>query len=514
MSNLSNHLVFGACMILLCGCTSINYEYPRPESHAYIDTRATYLGQYLEEKTNGRQDGESGFLLLSNGIDALAARLLFADKAARSIDVQYYLIKDDVVGNIFVQSLLDAADRGVRVRLLLDDIFTGGFDAGLIALNSHPHIEIRIFNPFNRGLFGRAVSAATSFSRINRRLHNKSFTVDNQITLIGGRNIANEYFGASTDVNFRDLDVVGIGPIVADVSNMFDLYWNHETAQPVGAFIKPLKDVEAELRRIRVDLASNVSTIRTTVYADAVIKQIGDYLDETAPFRWAPYQLVYDSPVKGVRDIKRAESITLPLAETLGSAQQEVVIISPYFVPQKTGVEGLIELRQRNVEVSVITNSLAANNQTLVHGGYMPARKPLLAGGVKIYEIRPDMSVSGSEFVASDRSKRATLHTKAFIVDRKKIFIGSFNFDPRSANLNTELGVIIEDEQLGSVLADQIEMQLPTTTYTLTLSEDRSLRWLTVGDSGDLVFDKEPESTWVQRLTARIARFLPIHGQL
>ena len=207
-------------VMFLCGCATVDFDYPKPASDALTDTDDTYLGQRLAGLAD-QHPGESGFFPLGNGIDALAARLLLARRAERSIDAQYYLIKNDITGNAFIHALLQAADRGVRVRLLVDDMFTGGYDAGMAGLDTHPNFEIRIFNPFARRS-ARFMDGLTSFSRINRRMHNKSFTVDNQITIIGGRNIADEYFGAREDAKFGDLDVVGIGPVVQDVSDMFD----------------------------------------------------------------------------------------------------------------------------------------------------------------------------------------------------------------------------------------------------------------------------------------------------
>src|SRR5210317_1023092 len=246
----------GIISVALSACASIDFDYPRTESTSLVDTDDTYLAEKIIPTVAQQPDDYAGFYQLADGIDALSARLLLAARAERSIDLQYYLIKNDSVGRALFKALLDAADRGVRVRLLLDDIFTSGYDSGMAALDSHPNFEIRIFNPFNRGAVGRTLGAATSFRRVNRRMHNKSFTVDNQITIIGGRNIADEYFGAREDAKFGDLDVMGIGPVVQDVSNMFDTYWNHEAALPVPAFVKEPEDPEAALNELRERLAN------------------------------------------------------------------------------------------------------------------------------------------------------------------------------------------------------------------------------------------------------------------
>ena len=404
-----------ALLFMTAGCATIDYDYPRQEAYFLPETSDTYFGELIESAVAQRPPDHAGFYPMNDGVDALTARLLLTQKAEKSIDVQYYLIKNDIIGRVFIYSLLQAADRGVRVRLLVDDMFTSGYDIGLAALDSHPNFEIRIFNPFHRGAAGRARSALTGFGRINRRMHNKSFTADNQITIIGGRNIADEYFGVREDAKFGDLDVMGIGPVVQDVSNMFDTYWNHETALPVPAFVQELDDPEAALNELRERLANSMEDIRDSKYAKAVETKYLEYLKPgKRPFEWAPYELVVDSPDKGVKaKAEEAASITTPLIESIRSAEREVIIISPYFVPLKSGVEGLASLEERGVEVTVITNSLAANNQFTVHGGYAPSRKPLLEAGVEIYEARPDADVAGTEFIDSSGAK-STLHTKAF----------------------------------------------------------------------------------------------------
>jgi putative cardiolipin synthase len=499
-----------AFMWVVTGCASIDYDYPRDESYFDPDTADTRLGQGIAPLAATKPPGQSGFYPMEDGVDALATRILLAERAEKTIDVQYYLIKNDIVGRAFILSLLRAADRGVRVRLLLDDMFTKGYDVGMAALYSHPNFDIRIFNPFRRGATGRTLGAATEFGRINRRMHNKSFTVDNQITIIGGRNIADEYFGVREDAKFGDLDVIGIGPIVQEVSNMFDTYWNHPTALPVPAFVKELEDSEAALNELRDGLEGAMDDVRDSKYAEAVRTRVLRYTDsDESLFDWAPYRLVVDSPDKGVKQkASETDLITAPLFESLQKAEHELIIISPYFVPRKGGIEGLSELQERGVAVTIITNSLAANNQFTVHGGYAPSRKPLLEAGVKIYEARPDADVSGTEFVNASGAK-ATLHTKAFIVDDKEVFIGSFNFDPRSANINTELGVIIEDPELAVVFATLIEEALQTQTYEVFLNEKGKVRWRGYENGEEVIYDKEPQTTWGQRFMAGFARILP-----
>ncbi len=498
----------------LAACASIDFDYPKEDSRAFTDTEDTFFGKVFTDRVAFHPAGESGFYPMHDAIDALSTRLLMAERAERSIDAQYYLIKSDVVGNVFIEVLLRAADRGVRVRLLVDDILTKGYDTGMAALDSHPNFEIRIFNPFaNRS--ARNLGFVTDFSRVNRRMHNKSFTVDNQITIIGGRNIAAEYFGAREDAKFGDLDVIGIGPIVQDVSNMFDDYWNHRAAAPVPAFAKTTEDPEGDLIKLRERLIESRETIKDTPYADAVRRQYNHYIDSDEKILiWAPYTLAVDSPDKSNKKLAEdAASITTALKQTILTARKEVLIISPYFVPRKNGIEVFSTLQKSGVDITIITNSLAANNQKTVHGGYAPSRKPLLEAGVKIYEVRPDAGVSGSQYVAGS-SARATLHTKAFMVDRHDVFIGSFNFDPRSANINTELGVIIHSSALAERMLTSIEQALEDHTYEVFLNEKGKLRWREFNGDDITIHKKEPSTSWWNRFVAGFYRIMPIDSQL
>ena len=501
--------------LLLTGCTSVDYQYPREASTFIPVANDAELDLKIAPLVAGQQEGISGFYALVDGIDAAAARLRLAEQARRSIDFQYYLIKRDRVGEMFLYSLLSAADRGVRVRLLLDDMFNKGFDHEMKALDVHPDIEIRVFNPFNRGWLGRSVGAAFNFRRINRRMHNKSFTVDSRVTIIGGRNIADEYFGAREDSAFGDLDVIGIGPIVDDVADMFDTYWQHDTAVPLAGFIQPLEDPQNALDEYRKRLAAANEELADTRYAGAVIDRAYKGIEDgIADIRWSPYKLIYDTPDKGIKNrADESDMIITPLIESLSTVEQELMIISPYFVPQKKLTQGLLEARKAGIEVSVITNSLAANNQATVHGGYAPSRKPLLEAGVNLYEVRPDARILGTEYVDSS-SARATLHTKSYVLDRREVFIGSFNFDPRSAYINTEMGVLIDDPELGADFMAGLQEKLPDAVWRVSLTDTNQLEWTGLKDDEPVTYRKEPMTNWWQRFKAGLYRILPIRSQL
>jgi putative cardiolipin synthase len=503
-------MISAAILLVASGCASINFDYPRAESYSPIDTGNSYLGQLVADQAGKQPDDHAGFLPMSDGTDALAARLLLMSRAEQSINAQYYLIRDDVVGRAFIKALLDAADRGVLVRLLVDDMYMGGLDEGLAALDSHPNLEIRVFNPFHRGAAGRVTSAAFDFSRINRRMHNKSLTIDNQITLIGGRNMADEYFAANAVANFADFDVMAVGPIVPEVSTMFDTYWNHETALPVPAFTKELDDPEAALDALRDRLKKSREEVQASRYVKAIRANIHEFVDEgLSRFTWAPYEFVYDSPDLGVKSkSEEAARITIPLVEALRHAETEVAVVSPYFVLLKSGIEGFSQLQARGVDVTIITNSLASTDQVMVHGGYSSSRIPLLRSGVTIYEMRPDADVRGTEYGDSGGTK-SMLHLKSFIVDQKALFIGSFNFDPRSANINTEAGVIIYDAALAALYASLLKKALPDHTYQVFLNEQGDLRWRGFDDGQEVVYDKEPETSWGRRFSAGFFRIVP-----
>lgn len=498
--------------VFLAGCATVDFDYPKTKTHTIQNTDDTYLGRTLAPLT-AKHPGHSGFHLLVDGIDALAARLVMAARAERSIDTQYYLVTNDAIGSLYIRSLLLAADRGVRVRLLLDDIQTQGYDVGMAALDSHPNFEVRIFNPFS-GRSGRFADAF-DIGRVNRRMHNKSFTADNQITLIGGRNIAAEYFAARHDVNFADADVLAVGPVVEDVSQMFDLYWNSYAALPVPAFAKMPDDPAAELDKLRARLEANFQAVLATPYAEAVKADIKRYTGKgEREIYWAPHVLAYDSPDKAIKDkAEQSATILTPLRESVLGAKRELIIISPYFVPRKTGIKLLGELQERGVQVTVITNSLAANNHAIVHAGYAPSRKPLLELGVKIYEYKSLAPPSGVDRGGAGASL-ATLHTKAFLVDREEFFLGSFNWDPRSAYINTELGVIIKSAPLGKAVDDQINKILNEVTYEVVLDEDGELKWIDRSSAEPVFLYSEPDTGFWRQFSVELMKLLPIRGQL
>jgi len=512
MGKLFRFFVILYALASVAGCASIDFDYPKSESHALTDTADTTIARGLAGFVDQHPQEQSGFYPVYDGIDSLALRLLMAERAERSIDAQYFLIHNDLVGRVFVNALLRAANRGVRVRFLVDDMNAKGYDTGFAALDSHENIELRIFNPFAHRK-ARAMDAF-SMSRLTRRMHNKSFTVDNQMTIIGGRNIANEYFDANAGEKFADLDVLTIGSIVPKVSAMFDSYWNHPASLPITALTKVPENAAQALESLQDRVAKSLEEVEASKYANAVRSSILNYVQtDASAFIWADYDLVYDSPDKATADSDDAGSIVVQMRESIGNVQQELFVISPYFVLRKNDVAGFRELRDRNVEITVLTNSLASNNHTVSHSGYMPVRKPLLEMGVKLYELRASKNIPGDQSKGVQNAK-STLHAKAFVVDRKNVFIGSFNWNQRSLNLDTELGVIIHSPKIATELVERVTAALPTVSFEVFLDDKNKLRWRGYEDGQEAILSKEPQTGFWHRFNAGFMRMMPIKSQL
>lgn len=505
---------FALVLLAISGCATVDFDQPKAASYAAADTGDTWLGQRVAGLAGGRT-GESGFMLLHSGVSAMAVRVSLANRAKRTIDAQYYLVKGDSAGLLFLNALLNAADRGVRVRLLIDDYLATGQDSGMLALDAHPNFEIRIFNPFaRRSAFGRNINVLGDFRRLNRRMHNKSFTADNQVTVVGGRNIGSEYFAAHDRNNFEDLDLLGIGPVVNDVSSMFDRYWNDRIAVPVHHVVRPPGDPETAVSELRDKITAGLEDVSAARYQGVVESILERERIQEDQFTWDPYQLVFDPPEFG--DKKKAatvESMVPALQSAISKSEEEFLLVSPYFVPRRRSLALFEELRDRGVAVKVVTNSLASTNQPLVHSGYGPKRKSLLQMGVEVYEIRPDFEITGVEESGVEASAGG-LHAKLFIIDRTELFVGSFNWDPRSARINTEMGIILHSPELAAGLAERITRNLKPETYQLELSDTGRLRWTTRIDGEELVYTKEPHTSWWQRFKVGFYRILPIKEQL
>ena len=548
--------------------------------------------QSLSQAAIEREDkrGLSGIYPIDNGSDALSVRLLLAQLAEVSLDLQYYMWHDDASGRLLFNEVKNAAERGVRVRLLLDDNNTAGMDAVLQTLNRHPNIEVRLFNPFMNRRF-RLLGYLTALKRLNRRMHNKSFTVDNQISVFGGRNIGDEYFDVNEKMNFADLDVVAIGSVVDDISQDFDRYWNCDASFPFEMIVTR--------QHLPVDL-SQVNHKEYATVAQFYQEQISQcyFLDNLEQglldFTWVPVTFVSDPPTKALPEIlleqypppdtvvndrlgdvpgnDESANLIHQIADTLLSPKHSLTIVSPYFVPSGEWAQRFVELAQRGITLNILTNSLTANDVLAVHAGYMRYRTTLLQGNVNLFELKSKRSLRhtalgmgsgsslGSQFgsnlpatadanTGSDESRSTTsrplkpvsrhrhrrpsrhyrrqhrdrhrwinrstasLHAKTFSVDGEKLFIGSFNFDPRSAALNTEMGAIIHSPTLARELDDMIDRWNNELSYVVSINDDK-LQWVDNSANPAAVFQDEPDSRFHQRLLVWLLGRLPIEDFL
>lgn len=503
-------------LVVLAGCSSLpdnsNRRYSTSLSINTTEENVAPISSLIPPNNS-----ESGFVLLNNGLDAFVARAMLAESAVATIDAQYYLLHDDVVGRLFVALLAEAAERGVRIRLLVDDFDLGNKDLGLSALDAHPNIEIRAFNPFSRSSI-RAWQFISRFGSVTRRMHNKSFTVDNQITIIGGRNIGNEYFEANPAVEFGDLDVLASGPVVSAVSDSFDLYWNSELAYPISSLARRLPS-ESETEEILSRLLEYQDTYSNSEYAVALRNSdLANSLanEDLVVFR-GNATLLADAPEKltGARQ-EEDSSIAQDVSSLFAEAEEELLIFSPYFIAGPEGVAGFAELEQKGVDVKVLTNSLASNNHAAVHAYYAKYRKPLLRAGVDLYEAFEKTADEESDFGPMGAYKANTLHVKAFVIDRKRVFVGSLNFDQRSFVENTEMGVVFDSANMAEEFGTWFDENIETLAYRPQLIRDSKGREQLVwyGENERVVANREPATSLWQRLLMRLYRVVPLESQL
>ena len=480
-------------------------------SQPFVKQTETRLGKAVLPLVRDHP-GQCGIVPLRDGRDAFAARVLLADAAEHSLDVQYYIWHDDLSGGLLFEALRRAADRGVRVRLLLDDNNTRGLDAILAALNAHANIEVRLFNPFRHRRW-RLLDYATDFARLNRRMHNKSFTADNQVTIVGGRNVGDEYFGAGHEVMFVDLDVLAVGSVVDDVSRDFDRYWNSESVHPAGRVLG------ARTQPSTLTVPPRPRDREAREYTQVVAHQafVQELLAGTLHIEWAKATLVSDDPAKGLGRARDEGLLWTRIKALIGNPMTKLDLISPYFVPGARGVEYLTTLEKRGVRVAVLTNSLEATDVVAVHAGYAKRRRPLLEAGVALFELKrgaapPSPTPRG--LGGSMGSSGSSLHAKTFAVDDARVFVGSFNFDPRSARLNTELGLVIESRTLASEIAAVFRDRIPGRAYRVFVDDRGRLEWEEQRDDARLVHRREPGSGFWKQLAVRIIALLPIEWLL
>lgn len=505
-------------VIGIVGCATSPGEYDKPVTNAFEVAIDSYINQAIASQAKNNP-GKSGFYLLGDGLEAFAARIALARTAERSLDIQYYLWHDDEIGRLLGHAVLQAADRGVRVRVLIDDIGTKGKDMRLALFDHHKNIEIRVFNPFKRRGFGRGLDFITHLSKVNNRMHNKSFTVDNVASILGGRNIGDEYFSLEKNFNFADVDILSLGPVVQDVSKSFDIFWNSHWATPIMAYAT-LQGNEAKLESMKAFLAEFAAGMEQSEYIQAVRKTnlVKKLLTKKLSLIWANASLYYDRPEKVVAG--NTSAVTHLRSQVIlyfEASQSEMIFINPYFIPGDEGVEFFKRAAERGVRVRILTNSLAANNQSTVHGGYAKYRKPLLESGIELYELRAtSFKEQKKENYWVSSSSTTGLHAKVAMIDGRYVFIGSANLDPRSRNINTEIGIMIDSKAIAEQLYEGFEAIIqPANSYRLIQdAKTKRLAWIGENDGKEIRHKRDPDAGWWRRFQAFMARILPVESLL
>ena len=454
--------------------------------------------------------GQSGFHLVSDGTQAYALRAFSAQAATRSLDIQTYIWHADLTGRLLARQALQAADRGVRVRILVDDLDARAKNAGLAALDAHPRIEVRLYNPMasRSGTLAMAGEFGTGFKRLNHRMHNKSWIADGRIALVGGRNLGNEYFNASEGANFIDLDMLMVGPVVDAVAGNFDRFWNSPSNHPIGQ-LSPEAASGETLEQLRAVLEASVGELASSGYATVLREdpRVQDIIEGGTRLHWSgTWRFVSDDPLKARLPAGQRSEVVDALLPQIAGAGQRLLAISPYFVPGERGTAGLVAAAGRGIDVRILTNSLAANDVAAVHGGYSRYRHALLEGGIGLWELKPSGTPAKFSLAGSSGS---SLHTKAMIVD-EGVFVGSYNLDPRSTSLNTEQGVLVSHPALASELSLLFARQTAADHAWAVTLEHGDLRW----SDGTKTWTREPEATGSQRTLAWLMRVLPVESQL
>lgn len=491
---------------LIAGCASVPLDLPKEESAAIADTSNTRQAKEVAEWLDNRRD-VNGFYPLSQGFDAFGARLALMSVAEASIDAQYFLMNPDNAGLVFAAGLLEAADRGVRVRLLLDDIFTTVKDVDLAMLDAHPNIEVRIFNPIARKGID-VLNYLGHFSLANRRMHNKALVVDNQVAIVGGRNIAVEYYQLETTGEFIDFDMLSAGPIVRDVSAEFDTYWNHKLAVPMEVLFA--KDGSKKIKRARARMTREMEDAGYSIYGDAINTPLmRRFFEQSLDPYAADARLITDDPQKLLEEVSGDQQIVVnEMREALAAAEREIYIFTPYFIPRKAGIEFIKELRAKGIRIVLLTNSLASNNHTPVHSAYSSYRKDVLRAGVELWEARADAAKITTPDGQTELDQ-LTLHTKGILIDGERIFVGSLNLDPRSIDINTEMGLLIDSPELGEQLMNDAIERIPKIAYRLHLNENDKITWHATIDGEEVVETTDPQTSAWRRFAAWFLKIAP-----
>ena len=516
-------LILSSCLVIgLPACTTLPKQEVVPAQYAFdTNTDDTKLSKIVAPLKTQNPD-LTGYHILYEPLEAIASRLQLIDKAEKTLDLQYYIWDNDTIGSLALYKIIQAADRGVKVRLLMDDNNAKAMEAIYLALDQHQNIDVKLFNPYRLRRL-RPVEMIIDLKRINRRMHNKTFTADNQITLIGGRNMSNQYYNVSENYQFSDVDVMLVGQAVEDITHSFDEYWNHSYAYPVRNIVNH-QQYTLRYEGLKQQLTAHYQEKSIQNYLDLSNRthDFDQWLSSGIKLDWVKAQVIKDSPDKIKAKAKKEQHLNFQLIERLEKPENSVDIISAYFVPEKKGEERLSKLAQSGVQVRVLTNSYKANDVFLVHAFYGKYRQDLLKNGVELYEFLPAMpeefqnknnkEISKQLKVSLKGLSRSSLHAKMMALDDKQVFIGSFNFDPRSANLNTEIGVILNSKNLANAVHRTMDGNLEKYAYKLVLDPNQKINWLHQTPEGTKTLTEEPKMKWWQRAGIKMISWLPIEG--
>jgi cardiolipin synthase C len=489
-----NTWLLAAAFLVLSGCAGLPRHVEKTRSVAFQEPGTTTLGRIVVSDEMGKN--LSGIRLLSSGDEALASLIALADHAERTLDIQYYIIHEDESTRALLHHVRLAADRGVRVRVLVDDLNTAGEDRRFLHLSSHANVEVRVFNPFTAGRFStwtRLLASATDIRRINHRMHNKLFVADNALAITGGRNIGDAYFTLDPHSNFVDLDVVAAGPIVPELSASFDEFWNSKYAIPIGSIASAVNTDDASTPLVEAEPSVNANWLQQELDAHNV------------QLSWVPATVLVDRPAKIASEISPEEEVTIAndITALMKTANQELIIMSPYFIPGKQGVALISDLVARGVRVRILTNSLASTDSPLVDIGYARYRVALLKLGIELREMRPKLGQRHARFHPF-RSSNASLHAKALVIDQKIVFIGSLNMDERSARINSELGLVINSADISRQVTSLLDDLSTDSSYKLQLDANGHVEWVSGEAGAQKIWHTDPETSRTERVWLKI----------
>ena len=521
--NKSMLAIYCSIAITVTGCSTLPKHTIEsiPETTLQVDTTQTTLAQIIQPLQEQHPE-LTGYLVLFEPLEALATRLSLIDKAEKRLDLQYYIWDNDKVGSLALHALIRAADRGVKIRLLIDDNNAKSTEGIFVALAQHPNIEVKLFNPYRFRKY-RALDMILDLKRINRRMHNKSFIADHQVALIGGRNMTNQYYNVSDNYQFSDVDVMLVGSAVKDISHYFDEYWNHEYAYKVQEVVKQSAH-RLSYDSLKQQLDEHYKRITVQNYLDLTSNSqaIDSLMSRDIPLDWVKAEVVKDSPDKIKSKAKKKEHLNFQLIQQLEQPEKNVDLISAYFVPEKKGAKMLTDLAEDGIKVRVLTNSFKANDVAVVHAFYGKYRQDLLEHGVQLYEFLPALDKNDLDRHTEALAKKAkvnlkglsrsSLHAKLMALDEKQVFIGSFNFDPRSAYLNTEIGVLLNSPPLARAVHTTMDENLSKYAYQLVLDANKKITWQRQTPQGPVIYTKEPRMKWWQRAGIKMLSWLPIEG--